>query len=219
MVKIKALIFDFDGLILETEMPVFKAWSECYEAHGLELNLEKYAACVGSDVSGFDPVNDLENRYTGTIDWDYWNQKRRESVQKRLSNKAPLPGVEKRLKEAGNEGLPCVVASSSPRCWVEPLLEKLNLMHHFKSTHCLDDVENPKPNPELFLAASEFLGVKPHEALVFEDSLNGLNAALEAGMQCVVIPSPVTKHLQFEGASLRIDSLEELSLIEIIELL
>lgn len=217
MKEIKALIFDFDGLILETEMPVFSAWRECYEHHGHDLDLEIYAACVGSDAACFDPVSDLEARHPEKIDWTHWDQKRRESIQELLNNRSPLPGVIERLKEAADRNIPCVVASSSPRSWVDPHLDKLDLKHHFKSTHCLDDVTKPKPDPELFLLAASTLGVKPHEAIVFEDSLNGLNAAMDAGMPCVVIPSPVTRHLQFEGASLQLGSLVEMTLDEILD--
>ena len=71
--EIKALIFDFDGLILETETPVYEAWQECYKAHGQVLEIKQYAACVGSDESHFDPVADLEKRHSEPIDWNYWN--------------------------------------------------------------------------------------------------------------------------------------------------
>lgn len=217
MATIRALIFDFDGLILETEWPVFDAWRECYEHHGHELDLKKYAACVGSDVTSFDPVEDLELRYSKPIDWGQWDKKRRESISEKLKNRPALPGVVEILEAANELGLLCAVASSSPRSWVEPFLEKLNINHHFVSTHCLDDVTKPKPDPELFLAAAKELKVEPHEALIFEDSLNGLIAAHAAGIPCVVIPSPVTEHLEFEGASIRLKSLEEMSLKEIIE--
>ncbi len=217
MTEIKALIFDFDGLILETEMPVYDAWRQCYKSHGHSLELEQYASCVGSDSSNFDPVLDLESRHGGAIDWELWDAKRRNSIQQDLHNRPPLPGVTERLYEAKEQGLPCAVASSSPRSWVDPLLARLNLSHHFKSTHCLDDVSNPKPDPELFLTAAHHLAVKPCEVLIFEDSLNGLNAALAAGMNCVIIPSPVTKHLVFKGASMRLESLDDLNLNEIMD--
>ena len=216
MIRIRALIFDFDGLILETETPVYEAWRECYKAHGHELDLEQYAACVGSDESSFDPVTDLEKRHSEPIDWNSWTRKRKELIRKLLHDRPPLPGIVQRLEEAVEHGLSCAVASSSPRSWVEPLLDKLKLRHHFKSTHCLDDVEKPKPDPELFLQAAKALGVEPQEALVFEDSLNGLRAAENAGMPCVVIPNLITKHLEFREASIQLESLEEMSLTEII---
>jgi len=216
MIEIKALIFDFDGLILETETPVYQSWRECYQAHGHKLNIEEYAACVGSDETSFDPVTDLENRHDESIDWQFWTQKRRELIQNLLDKRPPLPGIVDRLEEATNQGLPCAVASSSPRSWVEPFLDKLDLKRFFKNTVCLDDVKKPKPDPELFLKAAESLGVKPKEALVFEDSLNGLRAAKTAGMSCVVIPNPVTRHLNFQEASIRLESLEEHSLTELL---
>jgi len=216
MIQIKALIFDFDGLIFDTETPLFEAWRECYDAHGHQLELEQYAAFVGTDESVFDPVSDLENRHLEQIDWGHWNQKRSESIREALCDQRPLPGIAECLEEAADNGLPCAVASSSPRSWVEPLLNKLKLGHHFQSTHCLDDVKKPKPDPELFQQAAKDLDVEACEALVFEDSLNGLEAAVSAGMPCVVIPSSVTKHLEFPEASLRLGSLAEMSLAEIL---
>lgn len=218
MCEIKALIFDFDGLILETEWPVFNAWRECYEHHGHELKLKDYAACVGSDVTCFNPVTDLEERHSESIDWNLWDKNRRQSISDQLNNRPPLPGVVERLIEAQEMELPCAVASSSPRSWVEPYLKRLNIRHYFESIHCLDDVKKPKPDPELFLAAADRLSVKPQEALIFEDSLNGLYAAQAAGIRCVVIPSPVTMHLEFEHANAKLGTLDEMSLIEIMDL-
>ncbi len=213
---IKACIFDFDGLILETELPVYQAWQQCYEHHGHELDIKEYANCVGSDENAFDPVAELERRYTGEIDWQFWNAKRVESIRDCLQGRQPLPGIKKCLSEADDLGMPCAVASSSPRHWVDQHLEKLSLRKHFHSTHCLEDVQKPKPSPELFLLAAKALDVEPSEAVVFEDSLNGLNAAVQAGMSCVVIPGPVTRHLEFSCAAIQLGSMEEMNLSEII---
>ena len=217
MSRIKALIFDFDGLILDTETPVFESWRECYRAHGQELQIERYSICVGSDESSYDPARDLEELHDEEIDWHHWTQQRRKIIQAMLEEGTPLPGVVNLLQQAGNQGMDCAVASSSPRSWVDPLLEQLRMRHHFHSTHCLDDVEKPKPDPALFLLAARALGVEPHEAVVFEDSLNGLRAAQAAGIPCVVIPNAVTKHLDFEGASIQLESMEDMSLEEIVE--
>ncbi len=213
---IKACIFDFDGLILETEQPLYEAWRQCYEHHGHALELKQYAACVGSDENAFDPKKDLETKHQEVIDWELWDQNRLNYTRECLEGRHALPGVHKRLEEAEELGLICAVASSSPREWVDPRLSKLDLSHHFHSTHCLEDVNKPKPSPELFLLAAKSMGVKPNEALVFEDSLNGLNAAVAAGMPCVVVPSPVTKHLEFDLASLEIRSLDQMTLEEIL---
>ena len=215
---VRALIFDFDGLILDTEVPIYEAWRENYAAHGHDLALELYVGCVGSDFHRFDPKLHLESLTGEVIDWNQWDEARERRALEIINGLVePMPGVADRLREAGASGLPCAVASSSPRSWVEPHLERIGMRRHFELTRCVDDVSRPKPSPELFLAAAAGLGVDPADALVFEDSLNGLIAALAAGMRCVSVPNRVTAALDFTGAALKIPSLAALTLGEILE--
>ena len=214
----EALIFDFDGLILDTEVPVFEAWQENYRAHGHDLPLETYIRCVGSDFARFDPKMHLESLVGSPIDWDEWDQRREEGALKRVEALSPLPGVVALLSAAEAAGVPCAVASSSPRSWVERHLRRLGLLDSFSLTRCLDDVAQPKPSPELFLAAAEGLGVAPSRAVIFEDSLNGLLAAQAAGTPCVIVPNRVTRLLKFPGASKIVSSLEEVNLDSLREL-
>ncbi|MCP5550504.1 MAG: HAD-IA family hydrolase [Akkermansiaceae bacterium] len=215
---VRALIFDFDGLILDTEVPIYEAWRENYQAHGHDLPLELYVGCVGSDFGRFDPKLHLESLTGERLDWDHWDELREIRALERVNALAePMPGVRRLLDEAAAAGLPCVVASSSPRSWVETHLERIGLRGAFRFTRCIDDVARPKPAPDLFLAAAAGLGVAPAEALVFEDSLNGLLAAREAGIRCVNVPNPVTAHLDFSGAALVLDSLENVGLAEILD--
>lgn len=215
---IRALIFDFDGLIVDTETPVFESWRHCYDAHGHDLSVEVYAGCVGSDHNAFDPIAHLEERVEGGIDWDHWHGERRRVEKNSLEGRDTLPGVRELLAEAEAAAIVCAIASSSPRSWVEPWLERLGIRGHFVLTRCLDDVARPKPDPELFATAAAELGVDAHQALVLEDSLNGLVAATAAGSPCVVIPNAVTAHLDFDGAAHRVDSMAELSLEDCLRL-
>jgi HAD superfamily hydrolase (TIGR01509 family) len=214
---VRALIFDFDGLILDTEVPIYEAWQENYAAHGQELALEDYVGCVGSDFHRFDPKLHLESLHRDPVDWDHWDVEReRRALEIVNSLTDPMPGVLEILQEAVESNLPCAVASSSPRSWVEPHLERIGLRHYFLLTRCVDDVERPKPSPELFLAAAEGLGITPEESLVFEDSVNGLVAATAAGMRCVSVPNRVTAALDFTGCALRVGSLADVNLAEIV---
>ncbi len=210
--SLRALIFDFDGLILDTESPVYEAWRDDYLAHGCDLPLELYAACVGSDFNRFDPKSHLESLVGREIDWDERDLWRERNALERVSRLAPLPGVTALLEAANEAGLPCAVASSSPRSWVEGHLSRLGLLSRFALTRCVDDVAAPKPAPDLFLAASAALGVDPIEAVVFEDSRNGLLASLAAGCPCIVVPNRVTAHLDFSGALAVVKSLESIDL-------
>ena len=209
---LQALLFDFDGLILDTEFPIYEAWREDYLAHGHELPLDVYAACVGSDFNRFDPKSHLESLVGSAIDWpdrDLWRER---NALERVKQLPPLPGVIALLDAAEASGIPCAVASSSPRSWVEGHLSRLGLLGRFVLTRCIDDVAAPKPAPDLFLAAAAGLGVAPGEALVLEDSRNGLIAAMAAGCPCVVVPNRVTAHLDFTGATAVLASLEDLDL-------
>jgi putative hydrolase of the HAD superfamily len=209
---LRALIFDFDGLILDTEAPVYEAWRDDYRAHGHDLPLEVYAACVGSDFNRFDPKSHLESIVGYAIDWPERDRWREQNALERVKQLAPLPGVLTLLDAAADLGIPCAVASSSPRSWVEGHLDRLGLLHRFALTRCLDDVAAPKPAPDLFLAAAAGLGVAPAETIVFEDSRNGLLAALAAGCPCLIVPNRITAHLDFTGALNVLGSLEEVDL-------
>lgn len=214
---VRALIFDFDGLILDTEVPIYEAWRENYAHHGQDLALADYTGCVGSDFHRFDPKLHLENLTGEKIDWDAWDEKReRRALEIVNSLMTPLPGVADLLSQARAVRMPCAVASSSPRSWVEPHLERIRLRDFFLLTRCVDDVQKPKPSPELFLAAAEGLQVPTAQCLVFEDSLNGLLAAQAAGMRCVSVPNQVTAGLDFTGCALKLESLAAMTLEEIL---
>jgi len=213
-----ALIFDFDGLILDTEVPVFEAWRENYDAHGHDLPVETYVGCVGSDFEGFDPRRHLDSLVTEPVDWEHWDRRRKNKERSLISKLEPLPGIIALLEEACDLGTPCVVASSSPRSWVEGHLARHGLLERFVTTCCLDDVDSPKPAPDLFHAAANAVGVDKKDALVLEDSLNGLLAATAAGIDCVIVPNRVTECLEFPGALAVLDSLEAVSLDHLAEL-
>lgn len=207
----RGIIFDFDGLIVDTEMPGYLAWAECYADYGFELLLSDYTRCVGSDFAHYNPASELERLTGRRLDWVELDRERTRRVYELLEEVEPLPGVRELLVEARAEGVVCAVASSSPRSWVEPWLQRLDLREHFLHVVTLDDVSRPKPSPELFELALRRLELGPHEGVVLEDSLNGLRAALAAGVACVVVPNRVTGGLSFEGASHRLESLAEVN--------
>jgi len=205
---LQAILFDFDGLILDTEYPIYEAWREDYLAHGHELPLEIYSACVGSDFNRFDPKSHLESLVGSAIDWSDRDPWRERNALERVRQLAPLPGVVELIDAASAAGIACAVASSSPRSWVEGHLDRLGLLHRFGTIRCLEDVRAPKPEPDLFLAALSGVGVPAANAIVLEDSKNGLIAALSAGIGCVAVPNRVTAHLDFTGAKAVLPSLD-----------
>jgi HAD superfamily hydrolase (TIGR01509 family) len=210
---IKALIFDFDGLILDTEKPDFESWQGVYRSYGQELALEKWGEIVGgTGASDFDPHTHLEELTGKSLDRDQIWINRRSAYLEIMAGQPILPGVLDYLDEAGHLGLQLAVASSSPENWVHGHLTRLGLIERFEVIKTADDVSKTKPDPELFLAVLDDLEVKPEEAIVFEDSPNGVLGAKRADIYVVAVPNPLTAQLAMEGADLQLASLADLSL-------
>ena len=209
---IRALVFDFDGLIVDTEGPVHQAWSELYRAHGEELSLDFWQGLIGRASNWFDPLEDLERRLGTPLDRESLSASRRAREQELVAGQPVLPGVREWRREAESLGIAQAVASSSSRAWVTGHLERLDLGANWGAIRCRDDVARAKPDPDLYLAVVAALGVAPAEALAVEDSPNGVEAAKRAGLFCVAVPNPLTASLDLSRADLRLGSLAEMSL-------
>ena len=213
---IEAVVFDFDGLIFDSETHEYETVRELFTEHGVELTLAVWGQCIGRDPGWFDPIAHLEDLTGRPADREALNERRRRRFQERIAGEGAIPGVEEALSAARSMGLKVGLASSSPREWVEPQLERLDLLRYFDCIRTGDDVEHRKPAPDLYLAACRCLGVPPAKAVAFEDSPNGALAAKAAGMYCVVVPNPVTSTLEFGEHDLRLDSLREAELAELL---
>lgn len=204
---IQALIFDFDGLILDTEMPEFQAWCDVFTAHKCQLSLTNWLACIGTAADAFDPYADLERQLGRPMDRDTLRTHYRQRRDALLAPQQVLPGVQECLHEAVRLGLRLGVASSSSRAWVTGHLTRLGLLRHFAAIRCADDVRAVKPNPASYLAVLEALETSPDRAMAFEDSSHGVLAAKRAGLFCVAVPNALTRHLSLAHADLCITSL------------
>lgn len=209
---IQAVVFDFDGLIFDTETHEYAVIQEIFAEHGAALPLEVWGECVGRHAGWFDPLAYLEEALGRPIDRDGVARSRRERFLRRIADEGALPGVERTLLAARREGLRVGLASSSPRTWVVPHLERLGLRPHFDAIRTAEDVAQVKPAPDLYLRVAEDLGVAPARAVAFEDSPNGALAARRAGMRVVVVPNSVTAGLTFGDVDLRVGSMLEVEL-------
>jgi putative hydrolase of the HAD superfamily len=210
---IKALIFDFDGLILDTETPEYHALSEIYREYGQELPITVFAQVVGSDYShAYEPVSHLQGLTGKNLQDAGILQRMHTRRMELIYQNTTLPGVDNLVREAHLAGLKLAVASSSAHAWVDQHLARLGLFDFFDVIICKDDVGRIKPNPDLFLAAIQALDVQPSEAVIFEDSLNGIIAGQLAGIRVVAVPNPITEHLDLQGQTLRLTSLAGLTL-------
>jgi len=213
---IRAIVFDFDGLILDTEEPVYRSWLEVYEAHGEELPFERWVQIVGSTTSGFHPQHHLEERLGRSLPKEVLDRRIGRRTELVLAQKL-LPGVLQHIDQAKALGLKLGVASSSTADWVRGHLSRLGILEKFDCLRCRDDVANAKPEPDLYIAVLECLGVSATEAIAIEDSPNGVAAAKRAGLRCVAIPNSITAKLDLSGADVLLRSLAEITLADLLE--
>ena len=206
--KFAALILDFDGLILDTESPIFEEWRATFRERGHELGLDVWQHALGT-FGTYDPCAHLSKLTGEDFDHETLRQEVRARNMVRCEALPLLPGVAERVQEARAYGLKTAVASSSTSAWVEGWLERHGIRPLFDTVCSRDHVERVKPAPDLFLLAASRLGVAPERCVVFEDSPNGIRAARAAGMRCVAIPNAVTCALPMEGADLVLTSLGE----------
>jgi HAD superfamily hydrolase (TIGR01509 family) len=200
--RIRAIILDFDGTIVDTETPTFVAWRRLYRQYGFELNLRDWKDTVGSNT-GFDPTT----RLAELAGWETVPANLLRQVERDIStgcDQEPLrPGVRALLADIEDAGLGVAIASSSPSGWVLGWLEHHGLTSRFEVVVCRDHVDRTKPAPDLYLLAARRLGLEPSDCVVIEDSPLGFQAARAAGMACVVVPNALTARLRFpDGAVL-----------------
>lgn len=214
---INALLFDFDGLLVDTETPALESWQVIYAEYGLSLSLELFQHALGTS-HGFNALDHLEELLGRPINRAAVAARRR-AIKTALSASQPLlPGAATILAQAQSLSMPCAVASSSDRAWVEGWLAHHNIRPFFACVHTADDVAYTKPAPDLFLSAAACLQVTPANCLVFEDSSNGILAARAAGMRCVVIPGAITQQLRLPQGDLMLPTLHALPLRDLLAL-
>lgn len=216
--QVRAVVFDFDGLIVDTEMPEFRSWSEEFERHGASLDLEWWLGIVGTYDVGFDPLDRLRE-VVGEVDVDVITARRRRRHLELVAAERPLPGVRERIHETRELGLPLGIASSSRHGWVAGHLERLGLGDAFSAIVGRDDVGGlSKPAPDVYVEVCDQLGVAPEHSLAIEDSTHGVAAAATAGLRVVAVPNRITRHTDLTAATVLLDSLAAHDLREILDL-
>ncbi|MFJ7978282.1 HAD family hydrolase [Peribacillus sp. JNUCC 23] len=214
---IKAVIFDFDGLILDTETVWYEAYKETMGFYKSDLPLEHFVKCIGTDNT---ELHEFFKEQLGESCNIEEIETRAKSLHKvKMETSQARVGVKDYLEEAKKLGYRIALASSSTKEWVTHYLGELGLLNYFEVMITGDEVDKVKPAPDLYLKAIEVLNIHATEAVAFEDSLNGLQSALNAGLKCVIVPNPVTEALAFENHHLRLSSMKEKSLIDVIKLI
>lgn len=210
---IRALIFDFDGLILDTETSLIDSYAEVHARHGVPFDRSAFIRSVGHADYAFDPWHGF-SPHADRAALEAERVARRDTLQCALQ---VLPGVGALLDAARARGLRVGVASNSEHEWVEPHLKRLGLHDQFEFFACREDAASPKPEPDLYKLVLNHFGLRGHEAIAFEDSQTGVLAARRANLWVVAVPNASTAHHDFSPASLRVGSLAEVTLDSLIE--
>lgn len=206
----KGLIFDFDGVLVDTEWAIYQSWVHLYAREKQQISIATYAPCLGAGYSHWDPAAHLEKLTGKRYDWERETPARQAMLEADLERMGLMDGALECLDWCREQGIGLTVASSSSRRWVQGWLEKLGIYDRFQGVFTRTDGYAVKPNPALFLAAQERLGLRKEECLIVEDSENGTIAALNAGIPCVAVPNRMTEASDFSRAAMRLSSLHDL---------
>jgi HAD superfamily hydrolase (TIGR01509 family) len=207
---IHALVFDFDGLILDTETASRAGWEWLYRQHGQELPRDKWATVVGT-TGVWSPMDHLEELVGEPLERKELNDRRYAHEISLIEAEELRPGIADYIEAAERHGLKRAIVSSASRFWIDMHLDRLERAYGWDAILTADrDQKRAKPNPTMYLEALDVLGVAASEAVVFEDSPNGVKAARAAGIFVVAIPNNVTRDFGLDEADLVVDSLADL---------
>ena len=196
-IPLQGILFDFDGLIIDTETPIFQAWQDIFREHGQELLLEEWGKILGKSGKETGPIDNFFQAIN--------RKNEQQAIMKEVSRREleqvvkqkPLPGVEKLIKKAKEHGLKLGIVSSSDQNWVHTHLKRLGLLEYFNHTSCVDEVAEAKPDPSLYHLGLKKMAAAPEKVIVLEDSPNGVLAAKRAGLFCIAVPNELTRKLPF----------------------
>ena len=213
---IKGIIFDFDGTIMDSETPVYQAWSEIYRQYNQFLPVELWRRIVGTTGGNFDPAKYLSDKLNNSVDIADLELQESNLERALLLDVAPLPGVSEYLAEASRLEIKLGISSSASADWVTSNLKRLELMHYFEAITTQEEVQFTKPYPYLYEKTLKKLDLYPYQVIAIEDSPFGVTAAKAAGIFVVAVPNEVTRFMKLDHADMILNSLADVTLPELI---
>ncbi|MCR5606702.1 MAG: HAD family phosphatase [Treponema sp.] len=186
--KIQAVVFDMDGVLLDTESITKICWKNAASEYGIRGIEEVHKLCVGTNWN--DTLTILKNNYGNNFDAESFRS-RCSTLFKEYCSKNGIPlmeGAKSCLEYLKNQGYRIALASSTAYQNVKRELENAQLFHYFETVTTGDMVEHSKPEPDIYLKACKSLHIKPEHCVAIEDSPNGIKSAYKAKMKCVMIP-------------------------------
>ncbi|HEY1739673.1 MAG TPA: HAD-IA family hydrolase [Acidimicrobiia bacterium] len=218
---VAALVFDFDGLIVDTEWSLFNAWKRVFADYGAELTIADFSLAIGTR-GGVDWGELLEAKTGRSGPSEAELRELKNPVEESLRSELMLlPGVVRLLDEATTRNVQCAIASSSGADWVQPFLAELEIEHHFATVSTWDGPHvgfGPKPEPGVYRAVCDRLGVNPSGCVAFEDSPHGITSAKAAGLACICVPNRLTVDLDLTHADVVLDSLLDVTWVDLEQL-
>ena len=205
------IIFDMDGVLINTEAMCYQVWKNIFAELGVEINMEIYKCCIGSsdDVLMESVWQHCGKDFRGRTDlMELYNQRKLQEIADH--GVPPIPGTAETLRALQARGYRMAVASASPPSHIRLCLEKVGLLPHFEVLFSGEEVERTKPAPDVFLAATAAMGAEPKDCTVVEDSRNGTLAAKAAGMRCIGFVNPDSGDQDLSASDLLIHRFAEL---------
>lgn len=213
IVMIKAVIFDMDGVIIDSEPLHYKIFMNYTKTKfGFTISDEEYDTFIGT--TNLHMFSKLKEKYKIESDINTLLQEYEDKcVEFLMSEKdeKPISGVDILVKKLYEKNIKLALASSSPKKQIHIVLDMFSLSDYFAKKVSGQEVEKGKPAPDIFLRAAELLGVLPEECLVFEDSRNGVLAAKTAGMKCIAFYNPNSGKQDLSYADKIIKSFDEVN--------
>lgn len=210
MSRIKAVLFDMDGVLINTEPLHYRMWKETFRGRGLEIDYDVYKGCIGATDAFLMEL--ILNNYGRDFRNDKNLSKERAVIEKRIIEEEgfpEMPGVEEMLRRLYEAGFLLAVASSSPPERIHDAMNYIGAGQYFSLLNSAENVAHSKPAPDIYLDTAKRLGAAPEECIVLEDSENGSIAAVSAGMICVGLNNPDSGEQNLERAAVIIRTLQE----------
>ena len=215
-IPFRAIVFDFDGLIVDTEQSIYESYCTLFAELGATLPLSVWQDVIGQGVGNDAAFVHLESSIGREVDREAIRAEARAMRRDVTLTLPPREGAAELIAEAKEAGLALAVASSSTSGWVNGHLDRLGLLPSFDAVCTRDEVGAPKPDPAVYRLALERLDVQPREAFAIEDSPHGVTAAKAAGLRCVAAPNPITARMDLRHADCVLPSMAGVSLAEVV---